>query len=236
MKQIDVQLPTVRTLSPYVAYATGVICENRPDLANEVRSAVLGDRAEYELNALILARIEACFVSGDDAGADVGANAVSYLRRVCLNPEDNKALRALVDALGLIRECPDYCVWCERPDGAWLCLNREDPFIEEAGLRRSEGSPPLGATWAHPCGPGVFGIPRDVTSSWRGEEGAAKARQAAAVWQALTTSGFEAAWALLPRETLWSVRKWVIAVAAHTISPDPAVRATWAKAHIDALT
>ena len=163
------------------------------------------------------------------------SSPASTRARVSTWGNDPKSLHALADVLGLIRECPDYCVWCERPDGAWLCLHREDPFIERAGLRRSEGSPPLGATWAHPCGPGVFGIPRDVTSSWRGEDGAAKARQTAVVWHALTTSGFDAAWALLPVKTLWSVRKWVIAVTAHTISLDPAVRAAWAKAHLDAL-
>lgn len=229
MKPVSFDLQPVKKLTPAVAYAAGLICEMRPDLADPVREAVLGDRTVDALNDLATIALYA----GGAGGADTETIALC-MRLLGVIWDIDGELRALVDALGLIRECPDYCVWCERSDGTWLCLHREDPFIERAGLRRSESSPPLGATWAHPCGPGVFGIPHDVTSSWRGEEGAAKARQTAAVWQILTTSGFGAAWALMPRETLWSVRKWVIAVIAHTISPDPAARAVWAKVHLGA--
>ena len=45
MTPIPFPLPAGRILPPTTAYTAGLICEHRPDLADGVRSAVLGDAA-----------------------------------------------------------------------------------------------------------------------------------------------------------------------------------------------
>ena len=94
MTPIPFDLPR-RILPPTTAYATGLVCELRPDLADGVRSAVLGDAAMTALDVLTLARVE--------AGDEQGANALSYLREIVhYGGNDPKALHRLADTLEMI--------------------------------------------------------------------------------------------------------------------------------------
>lgn len=52
MTPIPFDLPSTRILPPTVAYATGLVCEQRPDLADKVRRAVLGDNAVVGLDMM----------------------------------------------------------------------------------------------------------------------------------------------------------------------------------------
>ena len=95
MTPIPFALPSGRILPPTTAYATGLVCELRPDLADGVRSAVLGDAALTALDVMTLARVE--------AADEQGANALSYLREIVhYGGNDPKALHRLADVLGLI--------------------------------------------------------------------------------------------------------------------------------------
>ena len=95
MTPIPFALPSGRILPPTTAYAAGLVCELRPDLADGVRSAVIGDAALTALDVMTLARVE--------AGDEQGANALSYLREIVhYGGNDPKALHGLADVLGLI--------------------------------------------------------------------------------------------------------------------------------------
>jgi len=87
MTPIPFDLPSGRILPPTVAYAAGLVCELRPDLADGVRSAVLGDAAMTALGVLTLARVE--------TGDEQGANALGYLREI-VHTGDRHESRAVV--------------------------------------------------------------------------------------------------------------------------------------------
>ena len=95
MTPIPFPLPAGRILPPTTAYAAGLICERRPDLADGVRDAVLGDTALTTLDVLTLARVE--------AGDEQGATALGYLREIVhYGGNDPKSLHALADVLEMI--------------------------------------------------------------------------------------------------------------------------------------
>lgn len=94
MTPIHFDLPR-RILPPTVAYAAGIVCHHRPDLADGVRAAVLGDAAVTALDVLTLARV--------DADDEQGYRALAYLREIVhYGGNDPKALHRLADLFGLI--------------------------------------------------------------------------------------------------------------------------------------
>lgn len=178
--------PTRRVLAPGVAYAAGLICEHRPELADQVREAVLGDHAQTTLRFAIA--IAAINRPGNDY--QIFAKLADVVHYAGARPRD---MQAIVSLLGIMPRLPPSCVWYEHIDGRWRYGHPDNVFIELEGFTPSKSTPPLGAVWAHPLGPGVIGIPHEVT------------------------------------------RQWVVQVTAHTVSPDPNVRAAWTRAHLDAL-
>ena len=84
-----------RILPPTTAYAAGLICEHRPDLADGVRAAVLGDDAVYGLDALALA----CAQRQDEQGALVCSRLQELVH---YGGNADTALHGLADVLGLI--------------------------------------------------------------------------------------------------------------------------------------
>lgn len=73
MTPIPFDLPK-RTITPMVAYAAGLLCEYRPDLADEVRRAVLGNNAVVMLDSMAFTRAQ--------AADGQGVSALSLLRGV----------------------------------------------------------------------------------------------------------------------------------------------------------
>ena len=204
MIPIPFPLPHGRILPPTVAYAAGLVCEHRPDLADRVRAAVLGDSAMTALDVLTLARVEA----GDEQGAQV----LAYLREIVhYGGNDLKSLHALADLLVLIpRRTPEMAIFTD--DG-----------------EKHEGDPTIGDVWTVGAGYAVCGLGDAWASPGQAEDGAALLLR----W---LREGPEAR---IPKPMLPGERealRRLIPIHAHTVSLDPAVRAAWAKAHLDALT
>ena len=204
MTPIPFDLPR-RILPPTTAYATGLVCELRPDLADGVRSAVLGDAALTALDVMTLARVE--------AADEQGANALSYLREIVhYGGNDPKALHGLADVLGLI----------PRRDKGMEMHTRDNVA--------RVGNPTICdvVRWPYvrPCVVG-FGSP--------GFAGVARALEGADLLNAYLREGWGPAWGqgTLPGEH--EALRRLIPLHAHTVSLDAEVRAAWAKAHLDAL-
>jgi hypothetical protein len=223
---ISFGIPTTRTLPPAVAYAAGLVCELRPDLADGVRAAVLGDAAMTALDVMTLARVEA----GDKQGAD----ALSCLREIVYyGGNAPKALHGLADVLGLIPACPADCAWYDHPDGFWLCVPRTNAVVRF--LQPVPGPPPVGARGRLLNSAFVIGVPMSYGAKWTGDTGVHLSCVTADALRLYLSEGWGAAWARLPPACLSALRAWFVALHAHTVSLDPAVRAAWAKAHLDAL-
>jgi len=217
MTPIPFDLPS-RTLPPTVAYAAGLVCELRPDLADGVRSAVLGDAAMTALGVLTLARVE--------AGDEQGANALSYLREIVhYGGNDPKALHGLADVLGLIPS----------PDKVAKIIDRDGeervgaPTIGDV-VQLHERTPAM----YHPCGAETYSTvgltPHHRTTKCY------RACDDSDVLLCYLRDGFAAAWASVPRLPQEVDPLFVIvALHANTVSLDPDARAAWAKAHLDAL-
>ncbi len=180
--------PTRRVLAPGVAYAAGLVCEHRPQFADVVRAAMFGPDPYESLCSA--AREAAVAKRGEDCHVLAKLADVYHYAGI-----KSGNMQALVSMLGIMPRLPPSCVWYEHIDGRWRYGHPDNVFIELEGFTPSKSTPPLGAVWAHPLGPGVIGIPHEVTSHWRGRIGADKARQTAAVWRALVSEGFAAAWA-----------------------------------------
>ena len=215
-----------RVIPPTVAYAAGLICEHRPDIADVVRSAVLGDAAVTALDVLTLTRIEAL--------DEQGANALAYLREIVRYAgNDPKALHGLADVLGLIPVCPADCAWYDHPDGFWLCVPRTNAAVRF--LQPVPGPPPVGARGRHLNSAFVLGVPMSYGAKWTGEAGVYLSCVTADALRLYLSEGWGAAWARLPPTCLFALRAWFVALHAHTVSLDADTRAAWAKAHLDAL-
>lgn len=108
MTPIPFDLPSTRTLPPAVAYAAGLVCEARPDLADGVRAAVLGEDRAVAFDGLTLACI--------DAGDEQAVGSLSRLRDIVhyggLARADLHALAALLGAIP--RRTPK--MWIATPD------------------------------------------------------------------------------------------------------------------------
>ena len=204
MTPIPFSLPG-RILPPTVAYAAGLVCEHRPDLADGVRVAVLGDAAVRDLDLLTLDR-----TGWTDAQ---GATVLDHLREIVhYGGNAPKALHGLADVLGLI----------PRRDKGMEMHSRDN--VERVG------APTICDVVRWPYHrPYVigFGLP--------GFAGVSRALEGADLLNAYLREGWGVAWGAAhldgERETL----RRLVPIHAHTVSLDPAVRAAWAKAHLDAL-
>lgn len=208
MTPVPFALPASRrVLPPGVAYAAGLVCERYPVLADEVREAVLGDAALYSLSALTITRV--------DAVDEQGASALTYLHEIVhYGGNDPKALHGLADLLGLIPR------------------RTAEMYIKTLDRAERVGDPTIGDVARHSLldAPWVVGLDRPDWV-WM----MADARDAADLLDEYLRAGWDWAWerATLPGER--EALRHLIPIHAHTVSPDPATRAAWAKAHLDAL-
>lgn len=207
MTPIPFPMPAGRTLPPTVAYAAGLICELRPDLADEVRAAVLGEDRAVAFDGLILACI--------DAKDEQAVGALGYLREIVhhggLALTDLQALAAL---LGVVPAPGNVAKIIDR-DGVERV---GDPTTGDVVLLR-ERTPATG----HQRGVETFstvGIPNHRTTR------AYRAFDDAAVLMTYLREGFVTAWARVPRlrgavDPLFAI----VRLHAHTVSPNADARA-----------
>ena len=219
MTPIPFPIPTGRVLPPTTAYAAGLVCELRPDLADGVRSAVLGDAAMTALDVLTLARVE--------AGDEQGANALVYLREIVhYGGNAPTALHGLADVLGLIpRRTAEMKITTgdgEERDG--------DPTIGDNYFTPESGHAVCGlggGVWARPAWR-VNPHHKPFAEEMASEDGGCLLNE-------YLLNGWHVAWLsgglVGEREAL----RRLIPLHAHTVSLDAEVRAAWAKAHLDAL-
>ena len=207
MTPIPFDLPR-RILPPTTAYATGLVCEHRPDLADGVRSAVLGDAAMTALDVLTLARVE--------AGDEQGANALSYLREVVhYGGNAPKDLHGLADVLGLIPR---------RTAEMKITTGDGDPTIGDNYFTPESGHAVCGLG----AGPWAYAHAPDHVETLQAEEGAC-------VLVNYLAHGWDAALALVTGDGEREALRRLIPLHAHTVSLDADARAAWAKAHLGAL-
>ncbi len=204
MTPILLDLPASRTLPPAVAYAAGLVCEHRPDLADGVREVVLGDAALTVIDVMTLARVEAV--------DEQGVNVLGYLREIVhYGGNAPKALHGLADVLGLI---PRRTAEMKITTGSEGRIG--DPTICDVVRWGFEG----------PCVVGL-GRPRFA--------GMSAATSAADLLNAYLREGWGVAWGAAHLDGEREALRRIVTLHAHTVSLDPAVRAAWAKAHLDAL-
>lgn len=205
MTPIPLPLPAGRILPPTVAYAAGLVCEHRPDIADVVRSAVLGDSAMTALDVLTLARVEA-----DD---EQGYQALAYLREIVhYGGNDPKALHGLADVLGLI-PAHDLSMSVWTPDS-----------------KKRIGTPTIGDVYC-------VRLPHYFTVGMGGAFNShVAAMNHSGVLVKVLTYGFGVAWERLRVDGAREALRHLVPIHAHTVSLDPAIRAAWATAHLDALT
>ena len=207
MTPIPFSIPTGRALPPTTAYAAGLVCELRPDLADGVRSAVLGDAALTALDVMILARVE--------AGDEQGANALSYLREIVhYGGNAPTALHGLADVLGLIQS-PITGLTIVTPDN-----------------ERRDRCSVIGDIWWRPGHRRqIIGLP--FRSTWY--QTLSEAQDAARLLLRSISDGFVIAWELATLSGERKALRRLIPIHAHTVSLDAETRTAWAKAHLDAL-
>ena len=208
MTPIPFTLPAGRILPPTVAYAAGLVCEHRPDLADAVRAAVMGDAVVVDLDALALN----CAQRQDEKGSLI----CDRLREVAHYAGDApKALHGLADVLGMILS-PVRGLTIVTPDN-----------------ERRDGCSTIGDIWWRPGHHRqITGLP--YRSTWY--KTLSEAQDAARLLLRSISDGFVLAWesAALPGER--KALRCLIPIYAHTVSLDADTRAAWAKAHLDALT
>ena len=236
MKQINFKLPTVRKLSSHVAYAAGIVCETRTDLADGVRSAVLGDAAVTTLDVMTLARVE--------AADEQGANALAYLHEIVhYGGNAPKALHGLADVLWLLpwstakhdgeRWNNGTVWWRQSKEEPWSSVRwRPDDVVFEAPPAADTrfGHLPIGdAFWHQNSALRVCGLPLA-----RFQDQAMALRGSRVVWRYLR-EGLSTVWSKAATPGAREALRRLIPIHAHTVSLDADARAAWAKAHLDAL-
>ncbi len=236
MTPIPFDLPSTRTLPPTVAYAAGLVCELRPDLADGVRSAVFGDAALTALGVLTLARVE--------ARDKQGSAALGCLRDlVYYGGNAPTALHGLADVLGLLpwstakfdgeRWNNGTAWWRQTKDDPWSRIQwRPDDIVFESPPAADTlfGHVPIGhAFWYQNGVLRVCGLPLA-----RFQDQAMALRGSRVVWRYLH-EGFAVVWAASKSDGAREALRHLVPIHAHTISLDPAERAAWAKAHLDAI-
>jgi len=212
MTPIPFDLPA-RILPPTTAYAAGLVCQYRPDLADGVRAAVLGDAALTAIDVMTLARVE--------AGDEQGARALNYLREIVhYGGNDPKALHGLADVLGIIP-----------------AADKVAKIIDQDGVERV-GAPTIGDVW---CAADEHLIVCGIGGAWLAgcplppHHEQSRAHRGALVLQSYLRDGLEWVWGDAELDADREALRRLIPLHAHTVSLDPAVRAAWAKAHLDAL-
>jgi hypothetical protein len=220
MTPILLDLPASRTLPPTVAYAAGLVCELRPDLADGARSAVLGDDAAADLHRLTLA----CGALGDGQG-----NAACDCLRLLVEHHDTHITRSYLHALADILNV--------------IPQRTAEMQVTTGDGEGRDGDPTIGDVYAtgervpmrfYPSGTEVYRI-CGLTGAQMVK--AYNARDAANLLDQYLRRGFDAAWADVPRLAVGAreALRRLIPLHAHTISLDAEVRAAWAKTHLDAL-
>ena len=206
MIPIPFPLPAGRILPPTVAYAAGLTCEHRPDLADAVRAAVLGDDRAVAFNDLMIERAH----FADEGGAEIVSHLSEIVHYGGFAAKDLHALAALLGAIP--RRTPQ--MWIATPD-----------HMERVG------DPTIGDVWAVPtqaivvCGRPAY--------PWQDNRAT---HEGAVLLMRYLREGFARVWAgaFTPGER--EALRRLVPIHAHTVSLDPAIRAAWAKAHLDALT
>ena len=234
MTPIPFDLPR-RILPPTTAYAAGLVCELRPDLADGVRSAVLGDAALTALDVPTTARV--------DAVDEQGANALSYLREIVHRHDDRKALHGLADVLGLLpwstakhdgeRRNNGTVWWQQTENDPWRLISwcPDDVIFEPTPAPTYLfGHVPIGqAFWHEGDKLRIAGLNRA-----RFQDQAMAIRGSRAV-QRYLHEGFVVTWAASKSKGAQEALRRLIPIHAHTVSLDANTRAAWAQAHLDAL-
>lgn len=236
MTPLPFPLPVGRILPPTVAYAAGLICEHRPDLADGVRAAVLGDAAVTALDVVTLARVE--------AGDEQGATALAYLRELVHYGGNNpKALHGIADVFGLLlwstakhdgERWNNGTVWRRQTkDDLWseVRWSPDDIMFEPPPAPETMfGHLPIGHAFLLRTGAlRVCGLPLARFQSQ------AMALRGARVACRYLREGFAVVWAASESDGAREVLRHIVPIHAHTVSLNPDTRAAWAKAHIDAL-
>jgi len=220
MTPIPFDLPTRRTLPPTVAYAAGLVCELRPDLADMVREAVLNETVTIGCDTAIIGLNRLCFVC-DQSQDQIGLFACERLCEIVFDGINAPlSFHRLADVLGLIPR-----------RSAEMQITRPNRFTARFFKGKEHvGDPTIGdiIQWGFE-GPCVIGLGRPRFA------GMADARDASDLFEDYLRAGWGIAWrrATLPGEH--EALRRLIPLHAHTVSLDPAVRAAWAKAHLDAL-
>jgi hypothetical protein len=99
MTPIPFDLPKP-TITPMVAYATGLVCEQRPDLADEVRCVVLGNNAVAVLDTMMFACVKA-----DDGR---GISALTLLRSIVRCEGKMNVFPILADLANVVYDSFDW--------------------------------------------------------------------------------------------------------------------------------
>ena len=240
MTPIPFPLPAGRILPPTVAYAAGLVCEHRPDLADGVRAAVLGDDAISAVNRVWFV----CERRKDQIGA-------LLCERLCevINDDINApiALDRLADVLGMIpRLLPRrswFCAWQPRlpstpfsqsyPDAPGRGLDRS-LTIGERWIAQVDQGFPTSQFGQYVVGFGTTKEPADFGNGGSPDQHH-RAHDAAELLLSYLHNGFAAVWGKASTPGQREALRRLIPLHAHTVSLDDAARAAWAKAHLDAL-
>jgi len=221
MTPIPFDLPSGRILPPTVAYAAGLVCEHRPDLADGVRRAVLDTNTAVNGISAALLSVNSVWNSCDQRHDKIGSLACERLCEIIFDGIDApKSLHRLADILGLIPQC-SADMQITRPRWVMSLLPKGMKYTGDPTIGDVIG---WGSESRRVVGLGDLNFVEICT-----------ARDAAELLEAYLRSGWNPAWkrAALPGER--EALRRLIPLHAHTVSLDPAVRAAWAKAHLDAL-
>ena len=129
-------LPAGRILPPTVAYAAGLVCEHRADLADGVRAAVLGGDRAVAFNDLMIERAH----FADEGGGEIVSHLSEIVHYGGFAAKDLHALAALLGAIP--RRTPT--MWISTPE-----------HMERVG------DPTIGDVWAVSPQALVCGLPAD---------------------------------------------------------------------------
>ncbi len=242
MTPIPFALPSGRILPPTTAYAAGLICELRPDLADGVRSAVLGDRTVDALNDLA----DFVFYAGGEGGADIHAASIC-MSLLGVIWDIGNGLHGLADVLGMIPHLHPRMAWFH----TWQPRLPSTPFSQsypDAPGRGRDRSLTIGERWIAQVDQGYptaqfgqyivgFGTTKEPDDFGNGgsPDQHHRAHDAAELLLSCLRDGFAAVWGKASTPGEHEALRRLIPLHAHTVSLDAKVRAAWAKAHLDAL-
>lgn len=219
MTPIPFDLPK-RTITPMVAYATGLICEHRPDLADVVRAAVLNEVVTIGCDTAIFDLNRVSFVC-EQSQDQIGSFVCDRLCEVISDGVDApRSFHRLADVLGLIPKYTTTMQVTPPKRYASICNNKKYVIAPTIGdVIQSD----LDVPWVVGLGqPGWIWMMADACD-------------AAELFDVYLGLGWNRAW---KRATLKGERealRHLIPIHAHTVSLDAQIRAAWVKIHLDAL-